>query len=450
MFEQDTIVALATPPGQGGIGIVRISGANTTIIGRAILGRLPSPRKANYLSFLQADGSIIDNGLAIYFPSPHSFTGEDVLELQGHGGPVIMDLLVKRVLELGARLARPGEFSQRAFLNNKLDLVQAEAIADLIAAGSEQAARAAQQSLQGVFSNQINTLLERLTYLRMYVEAAIDFPEEEVDFLVEDNVTDKLHTLDEMFKEILDKAKQGRLLHEGIRVVLAGQPNVGKSSLLNALAGQDAAIVTDVPGTTRDALREEINLDGMPLHVIDTAGLHESSHVVEKEGMRRTWDEIDRGDRMLLVVEDSAGLREEDQAILMQLDEKIPVSVVRNKIDLSHKEASLSQGEYGMEILLSARTGEGIDLLRDHLKTSMGFTNIETEGCFIARRRHIDALQRAQDHVQQGIEQIQLARAGELLAEELRLAQQDLSEITGKFTADDLLGEIFSSFCIGK
>ena len=441
----DTIAAIATPPGRGGVGIIRVSGPAVKTISEKILGKLPPPRVAEYGPFYDQHGEVIDAGLGIYFVAPHSFTGEDVLELQGHGGPVIMDILLQEVVRLGARLANAGEFSERAFLNDKMDLAQAEAIADLIEAGSEQAARSAVKSLQGTFSQQIDDCVEDLTHLRMYVEAAIDFPEEEIDFLSDGHVTKSLENLLQSIRNIFASAQQGVLLRDGMRVVLIGQPNTGKSSLLNALAERDSAIVTHIAGTTRDVLREEINIDGMPLHVIDTAGLRESDDVVEQEGIRRTWKEIEQADRALLLVDSKAGITAEDQEILQRLPEALQVTVVRNKIDLEGTEPAISDNE----IALSAKTGAGIDLLRSHLKNIMGYTGV-TEGVFLARRRHLDALQRAEQFILNGQKQLTESRAGELLAEDLRLAQQALGEITGQLSSDELLGRIFSSFCIGK
>ncbi|HEY9198476.1 MAG TPA: tRNA uridine-5-carboxymethylaminomethyl(34) synthesis GTPase MnmE [Gammaproteobacteria bacterium] len=447
--DSDTIAAIATPPGRGGVGIVRISGARAIHIAEALLGRLPQPRHAQLHTFKDADGQPIDNGLALYFPAPHSFTGEHVLELQGHGGPVVMDLLIARVLELGARLARPGEFSQRAFLNDKLDLAQAEAVADLIDAGTAQAARAALRSLAGEFSQRVHALVESVIQLRMYVEAAIDFPEEEVDFLGDGAIQQQLQSLERQFADLRAGAQQGRLLREGMSVVIAGQPNAGKSSLLNALAGHEAAIVTAIAGTTRDVLREHIQIDGMPLHVIDTAGLRASVDPVEQEGMKRAWRAIETADRLLLVIDDQRGFTAADQAILDQLPQHLPHTLVHNKIDLSGHASSGAADAAGDRLYLSAQSEAGMNALRAHLKHCMGYTG-ESEHGFTARRRHLDALARAWEHVQKGKEQLEHYRAGELLAEELHEAQQALNEITGEFSSDDLLGRIFSSFCIGK
>ena len=447
--QSDTIAALATPAGRGGVGIIRVSGPNAAKIAQTILGKIPAPRQAEYLAFYDLEGRVLDSGLALYFPNPHSFTGEDVLELQGHGGPVVLDLILQQTLQLGARLARPGEFSERAFLNDKIDLAQAEAIADLIEAGSEQAARSATQSLQGVFSDWVHATVEALTELRMFVEAAIDFPEEEIDFLADDRVTAKLEFLLSDIDRVMDTAHQGQLLREGMRIVLAGQPNTGKSSLLNALAGRETAIVTEIPGTTRDVLKEEINIDGMPLHIIDTAGLRESGDLVEQEGIRRTWQEIEQADCVLLLLDDRLGFSESEQQILDQLPHQLPVTRVFNKIDLSGARAEIVEDENGVKIKLSAKNGEGIDHLRDHLKTQVGYHG-SSDGLFMARRRHLDALERARQHIEKGYEQLQAHHAGELLAEELRIAQQSLGEITGEVSSDELLGRIFTSFCIGK
>lgn len=442
----DTIAAIATPPGRGGVGIIRVSGPLAKTIANSILGKLPQPRFADYLPFLDENNDVIDSGLALYFVGPNSFTGEDILELQGHGGPVVMDLLLQRVINLGARIANPGEFSERAFLNDKVDLAQAEAIADLIEAGSEQAAKSAVKSLQGEFSRWIDECVEALTHLRMYVEAAIDFPEEEIDFLSDGHVTSSLENILAEMDKIFSSAQQGVLLRDGMRVVLIGQPNTGKSSLLNALAGQDAAIVTHIAGTTRDVLREEINIDGMPLHVIDTAGLRDSDDVVEQEGIKRTWIEIEKADRALLLVDDKSGITDEDEIIRQKLPKSLEITIIRNKIDLTNTLPAINNDK---EIALSAKSGAGIKLLRDHLKKIMGYTGL-TEGVFLARRRHLDALIRAKEFVLNGQAQLQESKAGELLAEDLRQAQHALGEITGFVSSDELLGRIFSSFCIGK
>lgn len=445
----DTITAVATAPGRGGVGIVRVSGSRVPDIAKAILGRVPEVREAMYLPFTAAEGVVIDEGIAIYFKAPHSFTGEDVLELQGHGGPVVMDMLLKRVISLGARLARPGEFSERAFLNDKVDLAQAEAIADLIDAASEQAARSAMRSLQGEFSAKVNTLVESLIRLRIYIEAALDFPEEEIDFLSEGKVGEQTQTLLQQIEQLQKEAKHGALLREGMSIVIAGRPNAGKSSLLNALAGRESAIVTDIAGTTRDVLREHISINGVPLHIIDTAGLRETSDVVEQEGVRRALTAIESADRILLMVDirQRGHLAELQQEFLQNLPRQIPVTIVFNKIDLDRQQAHFEAEP--ATLYLSAKHGQGLDLLRDHLLDCVGYSQT-LEGGFIARRRHLDAIERAQTHIEHGLTQLKATRAGELLADDLRHAQEALSEITGQFTADDLLGRIFNSFCIGK
>jgi len=444
----DTIAAIATPPGRGGIGIVRLSGPATRRIAESMLGKLPPPRHATFANFLNVADRPIDQGLALFFPAPHSFTGEDVLELHGHGGTVILDMVLSRALELGARLARPGEFSERAFLNGKMDLAQAEAVADLIEAGSETAARSALRSLAGEFSRRVHALVEGLTRLRLYVEAAIDFPEEEIDFLADERVLRELDILENDIGQLFDSTRQGCLLHDGMTVVLAGPPNAGKSSLLNALAQSETAIVSPIPGTTRDVLRERIHIDGMPLHIVDTAGLRDARDAIESEGIRRAREQMERADRVLLVLDDAASGRLPAE-VEKFLPPNLPRSVIRNKIDLSNRAAGITNISGSVEIALSAKTGAGLDVLRQHLKESMGFQPVG-EGTFIARRRHLDAIRRAQEHLLRGRAQLKESRAGELLAEELRLAQQALSEITGEFTPDDLLGRIFSSFCIGK
>ncbi len=444
-----TIAAIATPPGRGGVGIVRVSGPGCGAIAQALIGGLPPPRHAGLRRFRDVAGQVIDAGIVLYFPAPQSFTGEDVLELHGHGGPVVMDLLLARVLELGARLARPGEFSERAFLNDKLDLAQAEAVADLIASGTAAAARAAMRSLQGEFSARVQELVDALIELRLYVEAAIDFPDEDIELLSAGHIAERLAGLDERLSSLRATATQGRLLHDGMTVVIAGRPNAGKSSLLNRLAGREAAIVTAIPGTTRDVLREAISIDGMPLHVIDTAGLRESTDIVELEGIRRAWNEIQSADRILLVVDDHHGVTVEDRKLREQLPAGTAVTVIFNKIDLTNGKAGPRTGEWGEEILLSAKTGDGVDALRQHLKACMGYRGA-AEGGFMARRRHLDAIERAAESLQRARYQLEVARAAELVAEELRLAQVALGEITGEFTSEDLLGRIFASFCIGK
>ncbi len=450
----DTIVAQATAPGRGGVGIIRISGKNLTPIAQIITGKALRVRHAEYLSFNDAEGKPLDQGIAILFKAPQSFTGEDVLELQGHGGQVIMDMLIKRILEIdNIRLAKPGEFTERAFLNDKIDLTQAEAIADLIDASSEQAAKSALQSLQGVFSEKIHQLVEKVIHLRIYVEAAIDFPDEEIDFLSDGKVAQDLEQIINSLIEIENQANQGALIREGMKVVIAGRPNAGKSSLLNALSGKQSAIVTDIEGTTRDVLREQIHLDGMPLHIIDTAGLREASDEVEKIGIARAWEEINQADRVLFMVDGSTTDATTPEDIWPELINKLPtgigITVIRNKADMTNETLGLCERSSHPLIRLSAKTGEGIDALTTHLKDCMGFSTTQ-EGGFIARRRHLEALALAKKHLHQGQDQLVSYMAGEMLAEELRLTQQALNTITGEFTADDLLGRIFSSFCIGK
>lgn len=451
---KETIVAQATPIGRGGVGILRISGPLAEKVAQEVLGKTLKPRMANYLPFKDQDGTVLDQGIALFFKAPHSFTGEDVLELQGHGGQIILDLLLQRILKIdGIRIARAGEFSEQAFLNDKLDLAQAEAIADLIDATSEQAARSALKSLQGEFSNKVNALVDNVIYLRTYVEAAIDFPDEEIDFLADGKIEAKLNEIIAQLDGVRKEAKQGSILREGMKVVIAGKPNAGKSSLLNALAGREAAIVTDIAGTTRDVLREHIHIDGMPLHIIDTAGLREASDEVEKIGIKRAWDEIEQADHVLLMIDSSQSTADQFQQewadFLAKLPAKMPVTVIRNKVDLSGETESVEQQDNFTLIRLSAQTKVGVELLREHLKKSMGYQS-STEGGFIARRRHLVALETAAEHLERGHTQLTQFMAGELLAEELRMVQNALSEITGQFTSDDLLGNIFSSFCIGK
>lgn len=453
----DTIAARATAPGRGGVGIIRVSGVDAPIVADAILGHLPKTRTAEYCEFKDRSGNVLDAGIALYFKAPNSFTGEDVLELQGHGGPIILDLILKEITQIpGLRLAKPGEFSERAFINDKIDLTQAEAIADLINASSEQAAKSAILSMQGEFSNKIHDLVEKVTLLRMYVEAAIDFPEEEIDFLADNKIQQDLDEIATTTHATLQAARQGSILREGMKVVIAGKPNAGKSSLLNALAGYDAAIVTDIEGTTRDVLKEHIHLDGMPLHIIDTAGLRQSPDKVEKIGIERAWQEISNAD-LVLHIQDSCTTPVSDNLLLDSFDSAytatLPdVVIVRNKADLSQEDVgideTLTHAKHPI-ITLSVKESHGITLLKEHLKARMGY-NSTNEGQFTARQRHIDALIAAQKHIAIGKEQLQSNMAGEILAEELRLAQQTLSEITGEFSSDDLLGRIFSSFCIGK
>ena len=430
LVSQDTIAAIATPPGNGGVGIIRISGTLVPEIAKHLLNKPLIPRYAQFSPFIDGDGGIIDSGISLYFPAPASYTGEDILELQGHGGAVVLDMLLRRVISLGARLANPGEFTERAFLNDKLDLAQAEAVADLIESSTEQSVRSAQKSMQGEFSNQINELVTELTELRIYVEASIDFVDEEIDFLT-DGVVEK---------------RIVNLVREGVKVALLGKPNAGKSSLLNALAGHEAAIVTDIAGTTRDVLRERIQLDGMPLHIIDTAGLRDSENSIEKEGIRRAHLEIQKADKILLLID---AREAESDELLKTLPTHIPITKVFNKIDLLNIEPEIKQTEAGFNCYLSIKTGQGMSLLRHHLKESVGF-NEATDNVFIARRRHIEAIRAGSEFVESALSQLQINQAGELVAEDLRHAQMRFSEITGKVTSDDLLGKIFSSFCIGK
>ena len=447
-MNNDTIAAIATASGQGGVGIIRISGPRSSLVAEKISGLCPEPRYAHYGPFRDAENNILDSGLTLYFSKPNSFTGEDVIELHAHGGPVVLDLLLKEILQHDVRPARAGEFTERAFLNDKIDLAQAEAIADLIAADSEQAARAAMRSMQGEFSAVINQLVEELIQLRIYVESSLDFPEEEIDFLADSVIADKLKKVQQKLSEVKKSAQQGRLLKEGMTVVIAGKPNAGKSSLLNQLAGQESAIVTDMPGTTRDILREHIQIDGLPLHIIDTAGLRESEDVIEQEGVKRAKQVIENADRILYVVD----INDQRKAPLEELIDKVPenigVTTVYNKIDKLEHAAELIDA-VDTKIYLSAKTGNGIDLLKQHLKNCMGY-QLKNEGQFIARRRHLDAIDAAEVHLELADENLHKTKAGELLAEELRFAQEALSSITGEFSSDDLLGRIFADFCIGK
>ena len=450
MGKVDTIVAAATPPGRGGVGIVRVSGPKVPEIAAVILGELPLPRRATFARFLDSHQETIDAGLALFFPAPHSYTGEHVLELQGHGGALVIESLVARVIEIGGRRALPGEFTQRAFLNDKLDLAQAEAIADLIDAGSRAAVRAAMRSLQGEFSAMIRGLTDAVIELRTYVEAAIDFPEEEVDFLADEQLADRFQAVHDHFDGVEQSARQGRLLREGMTVVIAGRPNAGKSSLLNKLAGYEAAIVTAIPGTTRDVVRERIDIDGMPLHVLDTAGLRQGGDIVEEEGIRRAKAEMTRADRVLFVIdasEDPSASAFREESARMPPD--VPVTLIFNKCDLAVGIPVADTIAGPPRITVSATTGQGIDSLRAHLKLCMGYQTLDT-GTVSARQRHLESLSRARRNVDEAQRQLQDRRAGELVAEELRGAQQALNEITGEFTSDDLLGRIFSSFCIGK
>jgi tRNA modification GTPase len=440
-----TIAAVATAPGRGGIGVIRLSGRHLLPLAEQLAGKTPTPRVATLATFRDAAGQAIDHGLLLFFPGPHSFTGEDVLELQGHGGPVVLRLLLARCLDLGARLAEPGEFTRRAFLNGKLDLAQAEAVADLIDASTTAAARGALRSLEGEFSKEIHALVDQLIELRALVEATLDFPEEEVDFLQAANAFGRLDALAERLGKVFARAQQGKLLQGGLHVVLVGQPNVGKSSLLNQLAGDELAIVTPIAGTTRDALKSSIQIDGVPLHIIDTAGLRETEDEVEKIGIARTWKEIERADVVLLLADARHGVTAAEHAVVDQLPARLPRVTVLNKIDLAGGEVGVEQTEHGPLVRLSAKTGSGLDGLRQVLLDVVG--GHPAEDAFVARERHLRALTAAQTHLRASREQLP---ALELFAEELRLAQQALSEITGEFTADDLLGEIFGRFCIGK
>ncbi len=450
----DTIAAIATPPGKGGIGIVRVSGDAVPQLIQQLFGQALKPRQAELLPFKDKAGHIIDRGIVLYFSAPHSYTGEHVLELQGHGGPVVLDMLLQNILSQGVRLAKAGEFTERAFLNEKMDLAQAEAVIDLIESSSTQAALAAARSLEGNFSKTINALLDRLIQLRLYIEAALDFPEEEIDFLSDQQLHQRLADLHTDLDNVFHSVKQGRLLKEGLNVVILGQPNAGKSSLLNQLAGKNSAIVTDIAGTTRDVLREHIHIDGMPLHIIDTAGLRESPDVIEQEGVKRAWQEVEHADRVLLLVDVDKGWSTFEEQVLDSVPQNSVVDIIYNKIDSLHqapyieKKTPHSASHSGVNIGLSAKTGEGLALLTEHLKQSVGFEQTG-ENQFSARRRHVLILEALREHSQNAKRQLQQG-AGELAAEELRLAQDKLASITGEFSSDDLLGEIFSSFCIGK
>ena len=446
MPRADTIAAVSTAPGRAGIGVVRVSGPEVRAITAGILGQTPEPRAATLCDFRDAAGGTLDRGLALFFPAPHSYTGEDVLELHGHGGPAVLHLVLGRCLDLGARPAQPGEFTRRAFLNDKLDLAQAESVADLIDASSEAAARGAMRSLAGEFSARIAHLVGALIELRAVVEATLDFPDEEIDFLERGDAFKRLARLRAELAEVQRAAEQGRILREGARCVLIGQPNVGKSSLLNRLAGDEVAIVTEIPGTTRDPLRHELVIDGVPVHVIDTAGLRESEELVEKIGIERAWREIRQADIALLVLDVTRGMADADRAILAKLPGRIKKIFIFNKIDLSGEPPSARELEGRVEIRVSAKSGAGLELLRTNILQSVGWRPAE-EAQFMARERHLRALQQADAALAHAAGQV---KAIELFAEELRLAQQALGEITGQFSADDLLGEIFSRFCIGK
>ncbi len=468
-FDTDTICAMATPLGRSGVGIVRLSGPNALTIAEAILGFTPTPRYAHFSDFLDSNKNVIDQGIAIFFKQPNSFTGEDVVEIQGHGGIYVLKALLDRTLELGARLAMPGEFSERSFLNNKIDLVQAEAIADLIDASSQQAARSAVRTLRGEFSRKITLLVEKLISTRVNVEAAIDFSDEDIDILTDSRVNDYLTEMLNDLSGILRQAQQGALLKEGINVVIAGKPNAGKSSLLNALAGFESAIVTDIPGTTRDLLSEEINIDGMPVHIIDTAGLRPTVDIVEIEGVKRAEAAIDQADRILLLVDSLDAEQDVEKLLeplgLLNVESKKKASsntsldlskttLVFNKIDLlDNCPAKISsvdaRGNRLPVIYLSAKHSLGIDLLREHIKECIGFNPLE-EGVFVARERHLLALREALQLIRSAKDHIEKHSPLELIAEDLRIALSELGSITGEFSSDDLLGEIFSNFCVGK
>ncbi len=444
----ETIAAIVTPSGKGGVGIVRVSGADVKTIAKALGIDLAKPRVAQFAEFFDTEGIAIDHGLAIYFVAPHSYTGEDVLELQGHGGPVVLQRVLNAVCAAGARLAKPGEFTERAFLNDKLDLAQAEAVADLIDATTVVAAKSAMKSLQGEFSQQIDNLRTSLIELQVLVEAAIDFPEEDIDFIQQYQVVERLQAIKVQLQTTFLSAQQGVILRDGITVVIAGRPNAGKSSLLNALSGRESAIVTEIAGTTRDVLREYIQIDGMPIHIVDTAGLRATENIIEQEGVKRARAEIDKADLILLVVDTTSADRDLIDSLKQETIDHVNVSVaclvVHNKIDLVETVPAMHENE----ITVSAKTSEGMVRLRDYLKQKAGYHAIE--GTFIARARHIEALQQADDNIQQGLSQLEQHQASELLAEDIRQAQQSLAKITGEFSTDDLLGEIFSSFCIGK
>lgn len=442
----ESIAAIATAPGRGGIGVVRVSGSDLLALAETLTGVTPQPRRAILCDFLSVEGGPIDRGIVLFFPAPHSFTGEDVLEFQGHGGPVVMQMLLARCIELGARVAEPGEFTKRAFLNDKLDLVQAEAVADLIEASTAAAVRSALRSLSGEFSREVHALVERLIELRMLVEATLDFPEEEVDVLKDTDAAERLSALRSDLDSLLSRARAGHVLSSGLHVVLAGMPNVGKSSLLNRLAGEERAIVTEIAGTTRDAVRQTIQINGIPLHIIDTAGLRDTDDVVEKIGIERAWSEIERADVVLQLLDARSGETPADHAIAVRLPAGIERIALENKCDLAGQKAARFTEGGRVHLRLSAKTGEGIDLLRDELLRVAGWSG-HGEDVVLARERHLEALAVAAER--SALAARQLARI-ELCAEELRLAQEALSRITGEFRADDLLGEIFSRFCIGK
>ncbi len=451
MRNTDIIAAIATPPGRGGIGVVRVSGKDLQQMAQEVLGHIPKKRHAHFSNFKDENGLPIDQGIAIFYSSPNSYTGEDVLELQGHGGPAVMDMLLSRCLSLGARLAQPGEFTLRAFLNNKLDLAQAESVADIIDASTGEAVRCAMRSLQGDFSTAIHALTQTVIDLRMLVEATLDFPEEETSFLGQSDVCNKLKNIKSELEQIIAAARQGSLLREGVHVVIVGQPNVGKSSLMNKLAKEEIAIVTSTPGTTRDTIRETIQMEGVPIHLIDTAGLRKTDDEIEKIGIARAWAAIEKGGLVLLLTDSRSGLTIEDQRILDKLPPEVPLIHVANKIDLLKEAPSVSDKKEKAEIYLSAKTGVGIEQLRQKLLEIVGWKSGPTcEGLFMARHRHLWALSETKKHLKNARKTAKKEIRAELLAEELRLIQQTLSTITGEFSADDLLGEIFSRFCIGK
>jgi tRNA modification GTPase len=451
MGNSDIIAAIATPPGRGGIGVVRVSGANLQFLAAKITGSLPRPRQARLCKFLDEAGLPIDEGIALYFPAPHSYTGEDVLELQGHGGPAVMNLLLSSCLSGGARLAQPGEFTLRAFLNNKLDLAQAESVADIIDASTSEAARCAMRSLQGDFSNAVHNLVDDLTTLRMLIEATLDFPEEEIELGEQGNIQGKLEAIEARLEDVLASATQGSLLREGIRVVLVGQPNVGKSSLLNRLTGEETAIVTEIPGTTRDAIRETIEIEGVPVHVVDTAGLRDTQDAVEKIGIARTREAIGKANLILLIMDSRWGITAEDREILRELPPTLPIIQVYNKTDLGAAPPLAKEPEVRSVTYVSAKTGAGVEELRQKLLKMAGWQpHVSGEGIFMARQRHLYALTEARAWLKNAAGLVKQGVQLDLLAEELRLAQRSLSSITGEFGADDLLGEIFSRFCIGK
>ncbi len=444
-YIRDTIVAAATPPGKGGIAIVRISGDQTEKLASALIGKLPKPRVATRATIRDRDGSAIDDGLVLYFPGSASYTGEPVIEFHGHGGPLVVSSVIEAAVGLGARRAEPGEFSKRAFLNGKLDLVQAEAIADLIDSGTTQAARAALRSLSGSFSRAVEDLQQLIVDLRMHVEAAIDFPEEEIDFLSDDKLLAKIDVVEAAFARLLHEAGIGRVLRDGLQLVIVGKPNVGKSSLLNLLSGQEAAIVTEVAGTTRDILRETIQIDGLQVELVDTAGLREDPDHIEAEGIRRARDALKKADGALWMQDASAESADELEE---KMPHDIPVIILRNKIDLTRDVPGLTEGE-PTTLNVSAKTGAGIDDLRKAIRELAGYRDLG-EGAFTARRRHIDAIAKAEEHFHRGRNTLEKEKAGELMAEDLKLAHEALGEITGKVSSDDLLGRIFSEFCIGK